>query len=78
MNVRFIVELIDTDRKPYQLLDETRIPVRAKPGQVARIDHECPGTTRGGGRTRSTLSAGPASCAAADASTIQQPHTPSK
>ena len=81
MNVRFIVELTDTDRKPYQLLDEIRIPVRAKPGQVARIDYEYPGTTRGGGGTRSAGSAGSAgsaSCAAADASTIQQPHTPSK
>ena len=71
MNVRFIVELTDTDRKPYQLLDEIRIPVRAKPGQVARIDYEYPGTTRGGGGTRSAGSAGSASCAAADASTIR-------
>lgn len=28
------------DEKPYQLVGETRVPVRAKPGQRARIDYE--------------------------------------
>lgn len=32
--------VVSFDEKPYQLLGETRIPVRAKRGQVARIDYE--------------------------------------
>lgn len=28
------------DEKPYQLVDETRVPVRPKPGQPGRIDYE--------------------------------------
>ena len=32
--------VVSFDEKPYQLLAETRVPVRAQPGQPARIDYE--------------------------------------
>ncbi|MBL9100255.1 MAG: IS630 family transposase [Myxococcales bacterium] len=32
--------VVSFDEKPYQLLAETRVPVRAQPGRVARIDYE--------------------------------------
>lgn len=32
--------VVSFDEKPYQLIGETRVPIRAKPGQRARVDYE--------------------------------------